>query len=567
MTTRLRVDFSRIQVGVIALLFAAACAPAAPAAPTPKPAAPSAQPAATSAPPVAPAQSTAATNPAPGTEQSGGQLVFGIHYESATYDPNTARHTSVPNISSQIFETLLVRAADGSLKGHLATSWEAAPDGLSYTFKLRPNVKFHDGTPFNAEAVKFNFDRIVDPATKSLYTATLIPEYKSAEVVDDQTVRIFLKTPSAPFLDTVSRAWFGMVSPSAVQKYGADFEQHLIGTGPFRLKDRVQGEQLTLERNPDYAWPPPTAQHQGPAYLDTVQFKFLAEPGTRVGTLSTGETQFITEVPIPDVVRFQKDPRYQVFLTPMAGGTSFFFFNASRPPTDSLEVRQAVLQAIDMDAIVTSVWGGLAKRAQGPISSVTIGYDKSVEGMNPYSPDKAKAMLDAAGWQSGPDGIRLKDGQPLKLLVVYYQSPFELQAMQLAQAQLKQVGVDVELNVMAPLAYIDAGGKGEDNMVGLSVTGTDPSLLTAFFHNKQGQYNWSKHNLDELNGLLEQGTSTLDPAKRDAVYAQIQQQIMRNALIMPIAETVWMAAARAEVQGVSYTVEGYPRLYDVSLKR
>jgi peptide/nickel transport system substrate-binding protein len=473
----------------------------------------------------------------------------------------------VPNISAQIFETLLVRAPDGSLKGHLASTWEAAPDGLSYTFKLRPNVKFHDGTPFNAEAVKFNFDRIIDPVAKSLYAATLIPEYESADATDEQTVRISLKTPSAPFLDTISRAWFGMVSPSAVKKYGADFEQHLVGTGPFRLKQRVEKEQLTLERNSDYAWPSPTAQHQGPAYLDSVQFKFLSEPGTRVGTLSTGETQFVTDVPIPDVMRFQKDPKYQVFVTPMAGGTSFFFFNTSREPTNTLDVRQAVLQAVDLDAIVKSVWGGLAKRAHGPISSVTFGYDKSIEGMYAYSPDKAKVALEAAGWTPGSGGIRAKDGKPLKLLIVYYQNPLELQAIQLVQAQLKQVGVDVELSIMAPLAYIDAGGKGEDNMVGLSVTGTDPSLLTGFFHNKQGQYNWSKHSLNDLNGLLEQGTSTLDSTKRNAVYAQIQQQIMQNALILPIAEIVWTAAARAEVQGVAYTAEGYPRLYDASLKR
>ncbi len=191
------------------------------------------------------------------TPQSGGTLVVGLSSEPDNIDPHVTPYAVSHNVMMHIFDTLVYQdPADGSFKPGLATSWEAAADGLSYSFTLRTDVIFHDGSAFNAEAVKFSFDRIADPATKSGFSANLLGPYAGTEVIDAANVRVTFKEPYAPFLDSCSQAFLAIVPPGAIAQHGAEFgNTAVVGSGPYLFKEWVRKDHLTLTKNPDYNWP------------------------------------------------------------------------------------------------------------------------------------------------------------------------------------------------------------------------------------------------------------------------------------------------------------------------
>src|SRR5581483_3172773 len=205
----------------------------------------------------------------------GGTLTVALATEptSGGLDANVTPLAVTHRVIENLYDSLVTETNDFQFKPALATSWEISPDGKTYTFKLRNDVKFHDGTAFDAQAVKFNFDRIRDPKTASLYAVVLAGPMDSVEATDATTVKITFKTAYAPFLDYASEAFLGFVSPAAVQKYGADYANNPVGTGPFVFKEWKKQSSITLTRNPDYKWGSPINFHSGPAYLDTLIFK------------------------------------------------------------------------------------------------------------------------------------------------------------------------------------------------------------------------------------------------------------------------------------------------------
>jgi peptide/nickel transport system substrate-binding protein len=492
----------------------------------------------------------------------GGQLIIGMQHEPSGMDPHSDLHRFLPIIAWPVYDTLIYKDAQGSYISGLATSWEESADGLTYTFKLRQGVKFHDGTPFDAKAVKFSFDRIVNPETKSRMAVTLLGPYESTEVVDDYTVKVHFKEPHAGFVDAVSQVWLAMVSPPAVEKWGADYRLHQVGTGPFRWVEYVEKEHIILERNPDYNWAPPHFKHRGPAYLDGITFKFIPEDAIRLGTLETGETNLINEVPPQDVARLESDPNFSVTIISLPGWTNAYMINIAKGPTDDLAVRQAILYAVNRQQIVDTLFAGAYPVAYGPMSPVTYGYDRGLETLYPYDPAKAEEILEQAGWKKGPTGIREKDGNPLKLILIHWGSPAR---HEIVQAQLKQVGMDVEIQMVAPLAYIEAARAGEHNLTMLSAQYSDPSALNGYF--KSGApYDWTKHQNDRLDALLDQGIKTLDEKQRLEIYAEIQQIIMKDAMVLPLYVTTAIFGAQSEVEGLAFDGRNDPIFYDVYIQ-
>ncbi|MGE5602014.1 MAG: ABC transporter substrate-binding protein, partial [Nitrososphaerales archaeon] len=206
----------------------------------------------------APATSTAGT---PGSTTaaapvSGGVLRYGLTLPVSGIDPHIHANSELGIALSSVYDTLVVQDKDGAFHPSLAEKWEVSPDGKAYTFTLRKDVKFHDGTPFNAAAVAANLKRIADPATKSQKAVFLLGPYEGSDVVDDYTVRIRLKEPYAPLLGGLSQVYLGMASPAALAQWGDQYQFHQAGTGPFKFVSYQQGQTLVLERNPDYAWAP-----------------------------------------------------------------------------------------------------------------------------------------------------------------------------------------------------------------------------------------------------------------------------------------------------------------------
>src|SRR5438093_3410027 len=212
---------------------------------------------------------------------TGGTLVIGLDQEPPTLDPHASPSAVTYQIIASVTESLLYKGRDGKLVPWLAESWTSSPDGRSVTFKLRKDVKFHDGTPFNAEAVKANFDRIVDPKFKAGGARAQLAGYAGTKVLAEFTAQVSFETAYAPFVTYGAAGTLSMVSPKAVREMGDDVHTRPVGTGAFMVKEYVAKDHATIVRNPSYGRKPPWSDRSGPAHLDAVVFKFIPEAGTR----------------------------------------------------------------------------------------------------------------------------------------------------------------------------------------------------------------------------------------------------------------------------------------------
>ncbi|HEX5165791.1 MAG TPA: ABC transporter substrate-binding protein, partial [Thermomicrobiales bacterium] len=383
-----------------------------------------------------------------GEPVSGGTLKYGNYDEPPIMDPRVSGATTAWRLFYCIFDPLVFQDVEtGDFLPGLANTWEISEDGLVYSFTLKEGVKFHDGTDFNADAIKFTYDSILDPELKSLAAIGYLGPYEKTEVIDDLTAEVHFTDPYAPFLNNLSHSVLSPVSPTAVEKFGADFGTNPVGTGPFVFKEWQQQTSMTFTKNPDYNWGGGVYTHEGPAYVDEIVVSFITEPTTLLGTLENGESDIINATPAQEVERLQGDDNYQILLPRVPGSPQVLPMNAVKPPTDDLKVRQAIIQAVDMDTIVDTMWYGTRKAAQGPLSSPTWSYNPVVETMYPYDPDAAGALLDEAGWTKGSGNVREKDGE--KLHVTYITTAGSNgQAGELVQAYLIEAGFEVDLQIL-----------------------------------------------------------------------------------------------------------------------
>ena len=501
---------------------------------------------------------------------AGGRLVYGLTLAPSTIDPHVGASSELGIPLTSVYDPLVWLSPTGEFVPGLAERWEIGDGGRTYTFFLRHDVRFHDGTPFNAQAVCFNLERIADPNTHSTKARTLLGPFAGCRVVDEYTAQVSFSEPYAPFLSAASQVYLAMASPTAVKKWGEDYQFHQVGTGPFVFKEYVPKDHLTLTRNPDYNRAPGFFSHQGPAYLKEVVFRFYVDPATRAPALESGEVDVMGEIPPADAARLEQDPKFRLIKVPIPGQPLQIYLNTTRSPTDDLRVRRALLYATDRQAIVDTVFMGYSPPAYGPLCKVTWGYDPQVESFYPYDPERARKLLDEAGWRDDDgDGIRERDGQPLKLDCVLMGWGFMPEVGQMLKEEFRAVGVQMEIRLLSYPAAVQAAAKGEYNLIPFTFSGSDPHILFSSFHSRNagGGFNWSQVRDPTLDALLEQGMQTLDEAQRKKVYAEIQKLVMEQALIIPIRDYVNLNGASAQVEGLRYDAQGwFPWLYDVKLK-
>ncbi|MBU5348086.1 ABC transporter substrate-binding protein [Paenibacillus lautus] len=507
---------------------------------------------------------------AQGVPPQGGELSFALATSPDTLDPHRSGLAVSVRVIRTIHDSLVVQLPDHTIKPWLATEWEVSEDGLSYTFKLREDVKFHDGTPFNAEAVKYNFDRILDPATKASNAAALLQPYQSSEVLDEYTVRLNLATPSRAFLGNLSQALLGIVSPAAAQKYGDQLGQHPVGTGPFKFVKWEENAGIHVERNPDYKWAPELVTNQGAPYLDGIDFRIVPEEATRIGSVQSKQVLAAETVPPQHILTLEKDPNFQLLQTNTVGLPYTLFFNKDREPWNELKARQAVQLAVDVDTIVKTLYLGTYERAWSPLTPGTFGYDASLEqSIKPDIP-KANRLLDELGWVRGEDGIRVKAGKKLTLRYVDG-TPNREKRNDIAvmiQQQLKQIGIAVEVEITKDIRTV-VYTNGDYDLYGNSQVNSDPNALYSFYHSydPKGQASLSRLNDPGVDQWLEQGRVEKDDGKRAELYQQVQQYIIDHAIILPIYVFPYTVAASNSVQGVLFDSLGYPLFNDVSLQK
>jgi peptide/nickel transport system substrate-binding protein len=474
-----------------------------------------------------------AARPARQEPKSGGTLGVGLPIEPDILDPHVGSSRYDTVVEQMLYDTLVFRTEAGEFQPFLATSWAVSDDGLSWTFHLRNDVTFHDGTPFNAEAMKFSFDRMIDPATKSQASAEQLGPYKSSEVVDPFTIKVDFKSPYAAFLSYLSEPSLAPVSPAGVKKAGADFGTQPVGTGPFKFVEWTPQSDIQLARNSDYKWGPP-GFHQGPAYLDGVRFTFIPDESQRINALETGETDVILYAPAREVAGM-KDKGFNSAAIEVPGIAQVCIVNAAMAPTAELAVRQAINWGVNQQAIIDVINDGVGKALHNVISPGVWGYDPAMEHMYTHDPQKAAALLDGAGWTKGSDGIMQKNGQPLDMLWLHF--PNRTPGVpELMQAQLREIGVNVNIEAADNPGNMTRARAGQVNLEWMTWESFDPSILRILYHSENigGGWNYAFYRDPHLDQVLEAIDSTIDQTKRKALVAEAQKIIMEQALVLPL---------------------------------
>ncbi|SDL81774.1 ABC transporter substrate-binding protein [Nonomuraea jiangxiensis] len=511
--------------------------------------------------------STGASSPGGGAPKAGGTLVLGENgQEPPCLDPHGNASSDGPVATVPVADSLVWFDADGTIEPWLADSWNVSDDGLTYTFKLRHGVKFHDGAVWNAEALKLNFEHMKDPATKSPLAAAYIAPYEDSKVVDEYTLEVRLSSPYKPFLDILSQGYLGMISPKQIKEAPQTICEHPIGSGPFIFDKWTKGQSITYHRNPDYNWGPKGAKHTGPAYLDKLEIRFLAEDATRYNALASGEVDAIDFTPPQNVEDVKANPELGFLSAIRPGHPMSFWLNTSRPPFDDVKVRQALLAAVDRESIIKGVSFGQYDVAQGFVTSSTPGYAAALEGSIAYDPAKAGGLLDEAGWTGrDKDGIRTKDG---KRLVAYFPiaANFPAQRMQIAvqtQAAARKIGLDIQLQTPPEQELTDRSNKGDYDMSsGLWATNTADVLWIQYSSenittDKRRGQNVARLRDAQLDDLLERARQGENPAK---LYNQAQARLLELAPAIPFYDDPRPVAYQKKVRDLTFT-PAYPSPY------
>lgn len=376
-----------------------------------------------------------------------------------TMDPVQLTTTTVSNMIDYVVETLSTIDEQGKVHPGLAESWSMSPDGAVYTFKLRKGVAFHDGTPFDARAVKWNLDRLIDPNVRVPIRASY-PIAKT-EVVDAHTVRVTLKNPFAPFIGALSWGTSGILSPASVEKYGNTYKNyaHVVGTGPYVFKERKKGESITVTLNKTYWGKKP--------YYDTVVFRIVPEAATRESLMLAGQVDLIILPPVADLPALQKNPAVKVLLAP-SDRTIFIAVNTVK--FRDARFRQALNYAVDKQAIIKSVLFGSGDAMDAPMAPSLFGYCRQT----PYAfnPAKARELLAAAG---------VKPGTKISFIHPTGRYVQDKEASQAIAGYLREVGLDPQLQTMDWPTYIKTITTPIDkgNVTELHYLGWAPAFLDA----------------------------------------------------------------------------------------
>src|SRR5262245_35739077 len=336
--------------------------------------------------------------PALAAAQPAGTLVVGLVAEPVNLDPAQVTDLNSTRVGRRIVETLVTFPDESTqVVPGLAESWTISRDGLHYTFKLRKAVTFHDGTPFDAEAVKFSIERQIMPehpfnkVGKYPFANYFFGNVKAVEVIDPHTVDFVLKEPRASFLAVLTASAASIVSPTAVKKLGVDYPSSPVGTGPFKFASWDRGQRVVLEKNPGY-W-------KYPVKVERVIYRPIVEDQARLTELLTGGLDLIVGVPADNVAPLEKNPKITL-LKQVGAHVWYLGMNNQKKPFDDKRVRQALNYAVNKDAIVNDVLKGTGSPSKGPVLPGTWGADGAIKAY-PYDPDRAKKLLAEAGYPNG----------------------------------------------------------------------------------------------------------------------------------------------------------------------
>lgn len=489
--------------------------------------------------------------PAEPSEPTVKTITLGVTSEAETLDPHKTLSGSCFQVFRHIYDGLVQIDVDASMKPGLAESWTISEDSLVYTFKLRKDVQFTDGTKFDAHAVKFTFDRLLDPATAAP-AKEQCGSLKEVKVVDDYTVEFILEEPYAPLLHQLGSYYLGIISPAAVEKWGADYGQHPVGTGPFMLKEWVPGSHILLEPNPNYVNTIPYSNKKGPATVNLC-FKTIKDEQTMIAALESNTIQVCTP-PLAEVERLSKDPKFQILQAPKSTGIWYIEFNLKKPPVDDIRVRQAIGYATNRSEFITAAFQGQGYEYSVALPNGLFGYDDSIGQQYgfTYNPEKAKQLLAEAGWvDTDGDGIVEKDGQPFKTLMLAWDNPVCGKIVQIIQAQMKAIGIDVEIQTFDWATFVSKQTEGNWAFEAMNWGWSEPALISMMFadYKAMGFFD-AEVDFPDVWEQVKMINSVGDPDERIQYIHEALKLELQHAIFVPIGGQASISALRAEVKDV-----------------
>lgn len=488
-------------------------------------------------------------------------LIVGQVAEPKSLDPHAVTALNDFRILVNLYEGL-VRYRNGSLdlEPGLAETWSISDDGLTYRFTLREGVTFHDGSPLDAVAVKFNFDRMLDDAhpfhdTGPFPLRFFFDAVENIETPDAHTVVFHLNKPFAPFLSNLAYPTGLIVSPTAVRRHGKDFGRHPVGTGPFRFVEWQSRAKVVLVRNDEY-W-------DRPAKLEAVVFRPITDGNTRVAEMLAGGLDLMVEVPPDNVAHFRDDPN-TIVHEQVGPHVWFLILNTKEGPLADKRVRQAVNYAIDKRALVDSLLQGTAEVAAGPTPpAFTWAYNDDLQPY-PHDPDKARALLKAANAQGASLTFYVTDGGSGML------APRSMGTA--IQADLAEVGLNVKIETYewnAFLARVNQGLAGKADMAQMAWMTNDPDTLPYLTLRSEavperGGFNSGYYSNPEVDRLLERARAATDRSVRAALYRRMQAIVHEDAPWAFVAHWKQNAVTSSRVQGFNLQPSFLLLLHDVA---
>lgn len=499
--------------------------------------------------------STGSEQAVPGNEttaeapKGGGVLVVARKADATTLDPHFITNNPSANyVLGKVYEGLVQRDKNMEYQPALATEWKQLDD-KTWEFKLRQGVTFHDGTPFNADAVKKTFDRIF---TKELNStkAAVFAMVKEVKVTDEFTVQFILDYPYAPLLASLVGNDGSIMSPKAIDQYGKEMARHPVGTGPFAFESWTPGQEMTLVKNDAY-W-------GNKAKVDKIVYKVVPEDATRIAMVEAGEAHIADNLPSSDLERAEASTSMNVVRA--AGlGVEWIGFNTRKKPFDDVRVRQAIAHAIEKEVIIKGVYNGVGGSAVSALSPKVIGFNPNLQDYD-YDVNKAKQLLAEAGLANG-----------FKTSIITDDRKERINLAEVLQSQLKGIGIDVEVKIMEYGAYLAAAAKGEHEIeIGGwgNATGDGDSVQYSVFHSDSfgDAGNHSFYANPEVDKLIEAARQEQDPQKRNEIYAKIQEIELKEAPLIPIRTIDYVAVTTKNVKDFWVDPIGFLMLNDVTIQ-
>lgn len=489
----------------------------------------------------------------------GGDLIIGQLSDAVSLDPHGSNDTPSSNVAYNIYEALLIQDENMELQPGLATEWEMVDD-LTWQFTLREDVTFHDGSEFNADVVQANFERILDEEIASP-RAFLYEMVEEINVIDDYTVEFVTEYPFSPLPAHIAHNGGGLMSAEVIaedyeaiengSEPGSVINENPVGTGPFVFESWTPGDEIVLNRNDDY-W-------GGAPALDSITFRVVPEGSTRLADLETGAIHISDPLSPSDVSRVEGTDGMSVNSQPSVG-LSYIGFNAQKEPFDDPLVRQAISKAIDKDTIINGIYDGVGLPAESPLAPDVFGYDENVSGLE-YNVEEARELLAEAGYEDGfSTTLWTNDNQD------------RIDTATAVQAQLEEIGIDVEIEQVEWGAYLEDTAAGEHDMFILgwtTVTGdADYGMYPLFHSDNFGEAgNRTFFATDELDSLLEEARQSSDEDERLDLYSRAQEILVDEAPMLYIHHMEFLLAVSDDVEGLWQHPTGILMLRDVSLNQ